>query len=341
MGGVMAATMDDVARLAGVSKKTVSNYFNGYRYMTPETRGRIAAAVAELNYRMNVSARNLSSGRTGTIALAIPEIANAYFAELAQSVVSAAQLRQLNVVVEVTAGDHDREAAILRGDRGRYFDGLLFHPIALGHDDIASSTLDVPVVLIGDRVYGDRFDFLTVANEEGAYEMTRLLLDRGRRRIVALGMEESDLPTAAALRFQGYRRALAEASVALDRNLLLGPIPWSRPSGAHAIAELMGAGAEFDAIFGFNDALALGALSELQQRGRSIPDDVSIAGFDDIEEAALSYPPLTTLDSGRDWIAERAVERLIERIAADGATAAGVAPHVYVADHHVVARASI
>ncbi|MFE7508235.1 LacI family DNA-binding transcriptional regulator [Promicromonospora sp. NPDC057488] len=332
----MAATMADVAQLAGVSKKTVSNYFNGYPYITAETRAKIESAVAELNYKLNVSARNLSSGRTSTIALAIPEIAHPYFAELAQAVVSAAQRRGLNVVVEVTDGEHDRELAVLLGESGRYVDGLLFHPIALGPEDIEAATLDVPAVLIGDRVHGGRFDFVTVANEQGAYEMTRVLLERGRRRIVALGMERSDVPTAAAQRFEGYSRALAEAGIDVDDRLLVGPVPWNRQSGAQGIAGVLEAEVEFDAVFGFNDALALGALNELQRHGLDVPADVSVVGFDDVEEAALAFPPLTTLDSGREWIARSAVDRLAERLLAHD-----LEPQVIVADHRVVGRASV
>lgn len=331
-----AATMADVARVAGVSKKTVSNFFNGYPYMTPETRSRIESAIAELNYKVNVSARNLSSGRTGTIALAIPEIAHPYFAELAQSVVAAAQRRGMNVVVEVTEGDHDRELALLHGHGGRYVDGLLFHPIALGADDIESATIDVPVVLIGDRVYGGRFDFVTVANVEGAYEMTRLLLRRGRRRIVALGMERSDLPTAAAQRFLGYARALEAEGIALDDRLLVGPIPWNRASGAHAIAGVVESGIDFDAVFGLNDAIALGAMSELQRRDISVPDRVSVVGFDDVEEAALAFPALTTLNSGRTWIADTAVQRLADHLQRGDSDA-----RVIVAQHSVIERASV
>jgi DNA-binding LacI/PurR family transcriptional regulator len=332
----MSATMADVARLAGVSKKTVSNFFNDYPYMTPETRSRIETAIASLNYRVNISARNLSSGRTGTIALAIPEIAHPYFAELAQAVITAAQVRGLNVVVEVTHGDHDRELAVLRGASGRYVDGLLFHPIALGPEDIESATLDIPVVLIGDRAYAGRFDFVTVANEAGARQMTEALIARGRRRIVALGMEHSDLPTAAALRFQGYSHALEAAGVPVDEELLIGPIPWNRSSGAAAITRLVEDGVAFDAVFGFNDAIALGALAELQRRGFAVPAEVSIVGFDDIEEAGLAYPPLTTLDSGRDWIAGRAIERLSERLLQHD-----LPPEVIVADHSVAQRSSV
>lgn len=331
-----AATMADVARVAGVSKKSVSNYFNGYPYMTPDTRARIESAIQELNYKVNVSARNLSSGRTGTIALVIPELAHPYFAELAQAVVFAAQRRGLNVVVEVTDGDHDRELSVLSGARGRYVDGLLFHPIALGADDIDSATIDVPVVLIGDRVHRGRFDFVTVANVDGAYAITRLLIDKGRRRIVALGMEHSDLPTAAALRLEGYRQALDDAGMAVDEDLLVGPIPWNRAAGAAAIGRLIDAGVQFDAVFGFSDAIALGAMAELQRRGLSVPDAVSVAGFDDVEEARLAFPPLTTLDSGRNWIADTAVQRL-----ADHLRLANEESRVLVADHAVIARDSV
>lgn len=332
----MAATMADVARLAGVSKKTVSNFFNGYPYMSAATRERIESAIAELNYKMNISARNLSSGRTGTIALALPEIAHPYFAELAESVVSASQKLGLNVVVEVTHGEHDRELAVLRGDSGRYVDGLLIHPLALEPAEIESATLDVPVVLIGDRAYEGRFDFVTVANTDGAYEMTRLLLERGRTRIVALGMERVDLPTAASQRFEGYVRAHAERGLEVDGDLLLGPIPWNRESGARAIGDLVRRGTAFDAVFGFNDALALGALNELQRQGRHVPQDVAVVGFDDVKEAALAFPPLTTVDSGRDWIARQAVRRLSDRLADNS-----LAPHVLVARHRVIDRSSI
>ncbi|MFD1716063.1 LacI family DNA-binding transcriptional regulator [Amnibacterium flavum] len=334
----MAATMADVARVARVSKKTVSNYFNGYRYMTADTRSRIEAAIVELNYKLNLSARSLSSGRTGTIALAIPEIAHPYFAELAEAVVSAAQRRGMSVVVEVTAGQHDQELSVLRGTRGRSVDGLIAHPIALGASDIDSATVDIPVVLVGDRVHSGPFDFVTVANEQGAYDMTRFLFEHGRRRIVALGMEESPVPTAAAQRFDGFRRAHHDAGVEMVPELLVGPIPWNRLSGAEAIARAIDAGLEFDAVFGLNDAIALGAMAELQRQGLTIPGDIAVAGFDDVEEAALAFPPLTTVDSGREWIAETAVNRLVELIEVG---ASEEVPTVTVASHSVKYRASV
>ncbi|WP_341946337.1 LacI family DNA-binding transcriptional regulator [Microbacterium sp. LWH11-1.2] len=328
-------TMADVARLAGVSKKTVSNYFNGYRYLRDETKTRIADAVQQLNYKVNISARNLSSGRTGAIGLAIPELAHPYFSEFAQAVVAAAQRRSVNVLVEVTGGDREHELDVLSGGNGRAVDGIIFGPLALGADDIAAATVDVPIVLIGDRADSRRFDFVTVDNERGAYDATSHLIASGRRRIVGLGGEESEAPAAASLRSQGFRAALREHGISMDADLLTGPIPWTRASGAAAVQGLLDAGVEFDAVFGLNDALALGALSALLTRGIAVPAEVAVIGFDNVEEAQFASPALTTVDSGLNWVAERAVELLLSRISGEIS-----GPTSEIADHRVVVRAT-
>ena len=333
----MAATMADVARLAGVSKKTVSNFFNGYRYMRPDTRLRIEAAIAELNYKMNISARNLSSGRTGTIGLAIPEIAHPHFAELAQAVVAAAQDRNLDVLVEVTDGDREHELEILNGSRGRSVDGLIFGPLALEPHDLDNARIDIPMVLIGDRVHRGRFDFVTVANEPGAFAATTHLLQAGFTRIAALGFDEDLSPTAAAQRQHGYLRALSEAGIEPDPQLMIGPLPWNRAGGAEGIRNLLGTGTPFDAVFGFNDAIALGAMSELSRHGIRVPDDVALVGFDDVQDARYSIPSLTTIASGRDWLASKAVELLSRRLSAGEEE---LPPQDYVAGFSLVRRSS-
>lgn len=331
----MAATMADVARLAGVSKKTVSNYFNDYPYMREATRAAIEQAIAQLNYKVNVSARNLSSGRTGMIGLAIPELAHPYFAELAQAVVTAAQARSLGVLIEVTNGDRDHEEALIDGSRGRMVDGLIFGPLTLDPADIERATLDVPMVLIGDRIYEGRYDFIGVPNVAGANEATEHLLRSGRKRIAVLGVEREHVPTAAAQRFEGYRCALEAAGVAVEDALTVGPIPWTRTAGADAVGLLLKERIAFDAVLGLNDALALGALSELQRRGVVVPDDVAVVGFDDVEEAAFATPALTTINSGRDWVAREAVNELAERIAG-----AELQPRVLLSPHRLVVRHS-
>jgi DNA-binding LacI/PurR family transcriptional regulator len=252
-------------------------------------------------------------------------------------VVTAAQKRGLNVLVEVTDGDREHELDVLNGTGGRSVDGVIFEPITLSSADIDEATTDVPVILIGDRVHEGRFDFIAVPNEAGARDATAHLLRAGRRRIVALGMEDSPEPTAAARRYRGYLRALEDAGLQPDERLLVGPIPWNRSAGSDAIARLLDAGVEFDAVFGLNDALALGAMSQLQKRGVTVPEEVAVVGFDNVEEGRFTSPTLTTIESGREWMAQKAVDLLAQRLQGDeerGGTT------LLMADHRLVARES-
>ncbi len=141
--------MHDVAQRAGVSIKTVSNVVNGYPYIRPGTRERVERAIDELGYRLNVSARNLRARRTGMIALAVPELSLPYFAELADSVIRAADELGFTVLIEQTGASRDRELEVLSGRRRHLTDGLIFSPLALGTDDLDLFTVDFPLVLLG------------------------------------------------------------------------------------------------------------------------------------------------------------------------------------------------
>lgn len=143
--------MRDVARRAGVSVKTVSNVVNDFPYVSGPTRARVLAAIAELGYRMNFSARNLSLGRTGMLTLAVPDLRLPYFAELAAAVMSAAAERGYTVLIEQTGGVRERELAVLTSDRRRMTDGLIFSPIGLRPADGTQLDVGYPVVLLGER----------------------------------------------------------------------------------------------------------------------------------------------------------------------------------------------
>lgn len=151
-----AATMHDVAAVAGVSIKTVSNVINGYPYIRAETRARVEAAIEQLGYRVNLTARSLRRGRTGMIGLAVPELRLPYFAELADSVIRAADVRGVVVLIEQTSGSRERELEVLHGPRRHLTDGLIFSPLALGPQDHDEFAVDVPIVLLGERIFGGR-----------------------------------------------------------------------------------------------------------------------------------------------------------------------------------------
>lgn len=314
----MAVTLHDVAHLAGVSIKTVSNVVNNNPGVRPATRKKVEKAVAQLGYRPNLSARNLRSGRSGVIGLVVPQLSLSYFAQLADAVIRRADEHGLITQIEQTGGDRDRELAVLDSPRARHVDGIIFSPLGMSQDDVGFLNVSYPLVLLGERIFGSPVDHVTMRNIDAAQAATEALLDRGRRRIAIVGAHEGEVVGSAALRFKGYLQALNAAGLPLDEALVGHAGLWHQADGAHAIQQIIDSGADFDGVFAMNDSLALGAMSRLQQTGRRVPEDVSVIGFDNIEEGKYSMPSLTTIDPGRDEIARTVVDLLVERIERSG-----------------------
>ena len=335
----MGSTMHDVARLASVSIKTVSNVINDHPHVRPDTRDRVLAAIAELDYRPNLSARGLRSGRTGVIGLAVPALRENYFAELADAIIRAADARGLGVVVEQTSGDRERELQAVRGGRLRLTDGLLFSPSALGQSDAASLSTDFPLVLLGERIFDGPTDHVAMHNTTSARAAVEHLIDIGRRRIAIIGTEPEPGgdTSSASLRLEGYLLALEGAGVEIDRALICANSHWSRSAGASTVRALIEDGVDFDAVFALNDTLGLGALRALGEAGLRVPEDVAVIGFDNIDDSQYSLPSLSSVDVGSELIASTAVDLLIERIAEKGARRT---PRTVKPDFRIVRRES-
>ncbi len=321
----MAVTMNDVARAAGVSLKTVSNVLNDYEFIRPATRQRVQDAIAELGYEANLTARSLRSGKTRMLGLVLSDLSAPYYAELASRLMAVAGRRGYRVLVEQSGALADNEVAALQGPFRQLTDGLLFTPLVMDADAVAARRGSKPVVLLGEHILDPRLDLVTMKNEEAAQALTAHLLAAGRRRIAVVGAHPGESAGSAGLRLSGYRRALDAAGIAFDP-ALVAPGEWRRDAGAAAVAGLLDRNVQFDAVFGLNDALALGAMHELAIRGVKVPRDVAVAGFDDIEEARFASPSLTTVSPGMDEIAERSIGLLLDRI--DGLEAGGGGIHV-------------
>lgn len=309
----MAVTMNDVARAAGVSLKTVSNVLNDYEFIRPATRQRVQDAIAELGYEANLTARSLRSGKTHMLGLVLSDLAAPYYAELASRVMTAAERRGYRVLLEQSGALVANELGALQGPLRQLTDGLLFTPLAVGADAVASHRGSKPVVLLGEHILDPRLDLVTMRNHDAAHALTAHLLAGGRRRIAVLGAQPGESAGSAGLRLNGYRSALDGAGIPFDPDLV-APGEWRRDGGSAAVAGLLERGIPFDAVFGLNGALALGAMHELLVRGVQVPQDVAVAGFDDIDEARFASPSLTTVSPGMDEIAERSVALLIDRI---------------------------
>lgn len=306
-------TLSEVAARAGVSVRTVSNVVNAYPFVAPQTRSRVQQALDELGYRPNLAARQLRRGYTGMIGLLVPEISSPYFSELASLVVAAAARRDLTVLIDETGGDPRRESGLLHPAGPRVVDGLLLSPWMLSPQVLARGPGSVPLVLLGESPADGVLDHVAVDNVAAAREATDHLIALGRRAIAAVGVRPGPNGNTARLRLKGYRQALDAAGLGPGVEVPVDHL--HRRDGAAAVAAMLDAGRRPDALFCFNDELAVGALRTLADRAIRVPEDIALIGFDDVEDSRYTVPSLSTVAPDKQRIAEAALELLVARIA--------------------------
>ncbi|WP_030255681.1 LacI family DNA-binding transcriptional regulator [Streptomyces violens] len=310
----MGAKLKDVAALAGVSVRTVSNVVNDATHVAPATRQRVLAAIEQTGYRPNLAARNLRQGRTGLIGLAIPEVGSPYFGELAGLLIEAAQERGWTVLIDQTAGRADRERRLLSGVEGHAVDGLIVSPWALSPADIGNYVSTMPVVVLGEIDPEGTADHVAIDNVTAAREATCHLLTQGARRPAALGLQPHLHNRTAELRLHGYRQALQTAGLPPRSELEQTVASLHRAEGHRAMEALLDLAQPPDAVFCFTDELALGAVRAARSRGLDVPQDLRIIGFDDIEDGRYGTPSLSTVAPDKQQIAESALQLLADRI---------------------------
>ncbi|HKU34729.1 MAG TPA: LacI family DNA-binding transcriptional regulator [Paenarthrobacter sp.] len=330
----MRATVKDVARRAGVSPKTVSNVMNGIVPVSAPTRLRVEQAMADLDYVPNLSARGLRNGRSGVIALALPDLATPFSAEIAHHIVEVAHEQGWSVQIEETGLDPQREQDLMTKARSNLVDGLILNPVVLQESAVRVGVSLPPVVLLGevtqhlaDRVYVDSFG--------AARDMTLALARPGRRRIAVLGINRGRHSSTAIHRAAGYEAALESLGIQVDEDLLIRCERWTTESAAQALTEYLDSHPVPEALFCFTDSMALGALHVLWERGIRVPEDIAVAGFDDIADGRFAVPPLTTVSFDKRSIAVEAIRLLTERMGSRGD-----AQRLVRVDYSIVERAS-
>lgn len=314
------ATIKDVARRAGVSTMTVSRVINSSGYISQGTRERVERAIAELDYLPNALARSLRHRQTKTIALVLADISNPFFIAVARGAEEVASALGFSVLFcntgESPAAESDYLAVLLQ----KQVDGVLLVPTS--GDDKGVARLQergVPTVLIDRRVGGAPADLVRGDSERGAYQLVRHLVGLGHTRI-ALITGHLDVSTAAD-RAAGYRRALADAGLPADPRLLLAD-DFSLAAGERSTRQLLALHPRPTAIFGGNNLIAFGAFRALREAGLRVPADVSLVTFDDLPEAWLMSPFLTTVNQPAYAIGRCAAELLLERLDGRGGPAA-------------------
>ncbi|WP_322409696.1 LacI family DNA-binding transcriptional regulator [Microbacterium invictum] len=304
----------DVAERAGVSMKTVSNVIHDYPHVAPALRARVQAAIDELGYRPNLTARRLATGRTGMIALAIPEIDHPYFSELSRRIAEEATGLGYRVIFEQTLSDASAERAVLHDREAGLVDGVIFHPVQMGTMEIARLAPDVPLVLLGEAAMPVTTDHVMIDNVAAAADGVDLLLTAGRRRIAFLGTVRDDITGSTGQRLLGYQDRLIAAGIRPDPWLILPVDGFSIEDSRVALLRAIDRGVDFDAVLCRDDKFAIGALKALATAGRSVPAEVAVLGWDDTHLASYSSPALTSIAPDKHALAQTALGLLVERI---------------------------
>lgn len=305
-------TIREVAESAGVSYATVSHVINNTRLVSPETRERVLAAMAALNYRPNALARSLRQGKSNTIGLVLPDSANPFFAEISRSIEDEAFRKGYSVFLCNTELDTQRELFYVDVLSKKQVDGIIF--IAAGDQADSLDFLlrrNLPVVMIDRNVPSVELDAVLTDNQLGGLLATQHLLDLGHTRIACIAGPSSITPSAE--RIIGYRKALEQAGLPYDENLVVRG-DYHAQSGLEITHFILKMDPRPTAIFALNDLMALGALRAAAEAGCSVPKDLAVVGYDDLELSRFTNPPLTTIAQPKKEIGVQAVNMLIDRM---------------------------
>lgn len=311
-------TLVDVAATAGVSRATVSLVLRNSPTIPERTRRRVLDAAARIGYVYNRRAAGLRAAQSDIVGVVVNDLTNPYFAEIVASIQDAMSAQGRVVVLSNTAESTDRQREFVDTMREYNVDGIVISPAAETDAAFIESihSWGMPCILFSRNVPGVETDYVGADNRAGVREATRHLIGLGHRRIAMIGMNER-ISTGRERR-QGYLDALEEAGIAADEALMIA-CPATRADGMVAILRLLDLEAPPTAAACFNDITAFGVMLGLRERQLEPGRDFSVTGFDDIAEADLWRPALTSVAVSRAEIGEQVITLLLDRLAAPDA----------------------
>jgi DNA-binding LacI/PurR family transcriptional regulator len=312
------ATLREVAKLAGVSPRTVSNVVTGTVGVRPATRSAVEAAIAQLGYRPNIAARRLRSGRSQTIGLVVPDVSVPYTRDLADAVIAAANAAGYGVVVEQTYGSLERERAVLKNERLRHVDGVVLLAVQLGPEELARPRPPRPLVLAAGSIRSSDVDSVGPDAWQAGHDVAALFERLRRRRPAVLLPANTRWRPDDDERFRGFLDGLAALRMSVRPADVVRVGEVTLRAGARSVQDLEFGSKGVDAIFALGDALALGVLRGLADADVRVPADVAVVGYGDVSASAHSTPTLTTISPDRGDIARQSLGLLLSRLREPG-----------------------
>lgn len=308
-----SVTVTDVARAAGVSLATVSRVLSGYEFVREDTRNRVLEAVERLGYVANLQARSLAGGRSQIIGLLVPNLDTGYVATITHRIDQELERANYDLILYTSHRQPSKESFYVNNIASGLTDGIL-----LIAPQIPATYLDTlreqnfPYVLIDQADVTENSNVVEATNWQGAYDATRYLSQLGHTRIAFI--TGALIVRSAVDRLQGYQAALADCGLPIREDLIVEG-DYQQRTGYEATKRLLErSNPPPTAIFASNDLSAFGAMDAARECGFRIPDDISIIGFDDVPQAVLVYPKLTTVRQPLEQMGQVAVRILLELI---------------------------
>ena len=329
-------TMSDVSIAAGVSTATVSRVINHPEIVDTRTRDKVQAAITALNYRRNEVARGLASQSSRTIGVVVNTFASTYFGRMMEGVSVALREQGFHTIVESSNLNVDGERRSIDSLVSRQVDALIIYSFRLSDKEVGELMSSLPTMVLIDRqVSGFEERCVTLDNEQGGATVARYLLDRGHEKIAMI--EGHDFIDGTALRSKGFTDILKEAGHPVAADCILKG-DFSFNVGYQAMQALIKSEQKFTAVFAHNDQMAAGAIDACREARISVPDDVSIIGFDDLDVAYYTSPKLTTVCFPLEMMG-RSAAVLAHSLATDKAASMSTHQRVFVPE--IVERESV
>jgi LacI family transcriptional regulator, repressor for deo operon, udp, cdd, tsx, nupC, and nupG len=329
------ARLKDVAERAGVSLKTVTNVVHERRYVAAETRARVRSAIEELGYTPSVAGRQLQSGRSNTVALAVPRIDEPYLGALAHAMILAGNARGYGVLIDETGISDEHELTAAKGYPGQAIDGVIYSAQAIDPQRMAGMSRFTPMILLGEHLSQGSADYVGIDNDRSARDVVQHLAGSGRRRIGYIGSNPTRPSGTGSLRQRGFQTEIGDLGLESHDAWVLSCGRYTRETGAALAERMLTQTPTIDALVCASDLLAIGAILKLGEHGVRIPDDIAVVGWDNIIDGRYISPTLSSVATDLDLLAEKAFEALINRINGNHNPA-----QVYTIPHQFITRES-
>lgn len=306
------ATIQDVARQAGVSAATVSRVLNNREVVSEKTAVKVEQAIHELNYEPSVLGRNLRTSESRLLLVLIPSIANPFYTEIIRGIEDTAIEQGYNILLCETGSNPQRESIYINLVRNRLADGIISMDPAVDKVRLTDLAKNYPIIQCSEYDETGKISYVTINSELAAYQAVKYLIQIGHQKIGFINSDNKYLY--ARERYEGYVRALKEFDIPVNPDWICNVKSVGFEEGQQAMRKLLSSVGRPTAVFADSDMSAIGALKEINANGLQVPSDIALVGFDNIDYSKMSHPTLTTISQPRYRMGSESAKMLISKI---------------------------